>query len=32
MTRLATLYGEMLYAMNRNEYPDFDDYVDKYLN
>ena len=26
------LYGEMLYAMNRNEYPDFDDYVDKYLN
>ncbi|MCY7041245.1 hypothetical protein MK370_06815 [Streptococcus sanguinis] len=26
------LYGEMLYAMNRNEYPDFDDYVDKYLH
>ena len=26
------LYGEMLYAMNRNEYPDFDDYVNKYLH
>ena len=26
------LYVEMLYAMNRNEYPDFDDYVDKYLH
>ena len=25
------LYGEMLYAMNRDAYPDFDDYVDKYL-
>ena len=26
------LSGEMLYAINRNEHPDFADYVDKYLN
>lgn len=25
-------YGEMLYAMNRREYPEFQDYLDKYLN
>ncbi|MCD1276295.1 hypothetical protein [Streptococcus sinensis] len=26
------LYGEMLYAMNRQKHPDFQKYIDNYLN